>query len=123
LYFDLARALATEGVNSVRVDYRRPGDLVTCVLDVAVAVDLAQRCGGKRFVVMGHSFGGAVAIGAAASLPDLVTGVVTLAGQSAAANRPPNSAGSRSCCCTARTTRSSRSPRPRRCGRSPGTGR
>jgi pimeloyl-ACP methyl ester carboxylesterase len=31
---------------------------------VAVAVDLAQRCGGKRFVVMGHSFGGAVAIGA-----------------------------------------------------------
>lgn len=83
LYFDLARGLAVEGVNSVRVDYRRPGDLAACILDVAVAVDLAQRCGGKRFVVMGHSFGGAVAIGGAASLPDLVTGVVTLAGQSA----------------------------------------
>jgi pimeloyl-ACP methyl ester carboxylesterase len=83
MYFDLARALAEEGVNSVRVDYRRPGDLAACILDIAVAVDLAQRCGGKRFVVVGHSFGGAVAIGAAAALPDLVAGVVSLAGQSA----------------------------------------
>jgi uncharacterized protein len=83
LYFDLARALVPAGVTFLRVDYRRPGDLGSCVLDLAVAVDLAERSGGTRFVVVGHSFGGAVVIRAAAALPDLVVGVVTLAGQSA----------------------------------------
>jgi alpha/beta superfamily hydrolase len=83
LYFDLARTLAPAGVTTVRVDYRQPNHLPACVLDMAVAVDLAERCGGKRFVVIGHSFGGAVAIGAAAAMPDHVVGVVTLASQSA----------------------------------------
>lgn len=83
LYFDLARTLAAAGVTTLRVDYRQPNHLPTCVLDVAVAVDLAERCGGTRFVVLGHSFGGAVAIGAAAAMPDLVVAVVTLASQSA----------------------------------------
>src|SRR5262249_28355231 len=76
LYSDLARTLAAQGVGSVRVDYRRPGDLTACVVDVAVAIELAQRLGGSRFVVAGHSFGGAVAIGAATALAELVTGVV-----------------------------------------------
>ncbi len=83
LYFDLARALAPAGVTTVRVDYRQPNNLQACVLDVAVAVDLAERCGGERFVVLGHSFGGAVAVGAGAAMPDHVAGVVTLATQSA----------------------------------------
>jgi pimeloyl-ACP methyl ester carboxylesterase len=83
LYYDLARTLAGQGVGSVRVDYRRPGDQNACVLDVAVAIDLAQRTGAGRFVVIGHSFGGAVAIGAGAALLELVGGVVCLAGQSA----------------------------------------
>lgn len=83
LYFDLARALAATGVTTVRVDYRQPNHLPACVLDVAVAVDLAERCGGTRFVVIGHSFGGAVAIGAAAAMPEHVVGLATLASQSA----------------------------------------
>jgi pimeloyl-ACP methyl ester carboxylesterase len=83
LYFDLARVLAEHGVGSVRVDYRRAGELNNCVLDVAVAIDLAQRTGGNRFVVVGHSFGGAVAISAGAALLELVSGVICLAGQSA----------------------------------------
>lgn len=83
LYFDLARTLAQAGVTTVRVDYRQPNHLPGCVLDMAVAVDLAERCGGTRYIVLGHSFGGAVAVGAGAALPDHVAAVVTLATQSA----------------------------------------
>lgn len=83
LYHDLARRLAGEGVCTVRVDYRQPGQLQPCILDAAVAVDLAERVGGERFVLVGHSFGGAVAVGAGASLPDHVVAVATLATQSA----------------------------------------
>jgi pimeloyl-ACP methyl ester carboxylesterase len=83
LYHDLARRLAGDGVCTVRVDYRQPGRLQPCVLDAAVAVDLAERIGGERFAVVGHSFGGAVAVGAGAYLPDHVVAVATLAGQSA----------------------------------------
>jgi pimeloyl-ACP methyl ester carboxylesterase len=75
--------LAEVGVCTIRVDYRIPGHLSSCILDVAVAIDLAHRAGGSRFMVVGHSFGGAVAIGAAVNLPDLVVGVATLATQSA----------------------------------------
>jgi pimeloyl-ACP methyl ester carboxylesterase len=83
LYFDLARTLAAAGVTTVRVDYRQPNHLPACILDVAVAVDLAERCGGTRFVVVGHSFGGAVAIAAGAAMPEHVVAIVTLATQSA----------------------------------------
>lgn len=83
LYFDLATSLAPEGIATVRVDYRRPGNLASCVFDVAVAIDVAIREGSASFVIVGHSFGGAVAISAAAALPDVVTAVVSLAGQSA----------------------------------------
>jgi pimeloyl-ACP methyl ester carboxylesterase len=83
LYFDLARTLTAAGVTTVRVDYRQPNHLPSCVVDVAVAVDLAERCGGTRFVVVGHSFGGAVAIGAGAAMPEHVVAVATLATQSA----------------------------------------
>lgn len=83
LYFDLARSLADAGVCTVRVDYRQPGQLQPCILDVAVAVDLAERVGGTRFVLVGHSFGGAVVVSAGAGLPDHVVAVATLATQSA----------------------------------------
>ena len=82
LFQDVARTLAMLDVYTVRVDYRLPGDLASCVLDVGVAMDLASRRGAERFVLMGHSFGGAVAI-QAASVIEVVTAVVTLATQSA----------------------------------------
>jgi alpha-beta hydrolase superfamily lysophospholipase len=83
IYHALGRELAAEGVGVLRVGYRRPNDLDACILDVAAAVDVASRRGGRRFVVMGHSFGGAVAVGVASMLPDDVRGVVTFATQSA----------------------------------------
>jgi pimeloyl-ACP methyl ester carboxylesterase len=51
--------------------------------DVSAAADLASRAGGRRFVVVGHSFGGAVAIQAGVVLGEHCRGVVTLATQSA----------------------------------------
>jgi len=83
LYHDLGERFAAEGIATIRVGYRRPNDLDACVHDLCAAADLAHRNGGRRFVTMGHSFGGAVAVGAGVRLPSLVTGVVTLATQSA----------------------------------------
>ena len=83
LYHDLATALAAKGVGTIRVGYRRPNDLETCTLDVGAAADVANRGGAKRFVVIGHSFGGAVAINAGVALRRVTRGVVTLSTQSA----------------------------------------
>ena len=83
LYHDLGVELAGRGMGAIRVGWRQPNDLTECVLDMAAAADLASRGGGTRFVTAGHSFGGAVAVGAAISLPSSVVGVVTFATQSA----------------------------------------
>ena len=83
LYHDLGVALAARGIGTVRVGYRKPNDLPRCVHDVAAAADLAGRRGARQFVVMGHSFGGAVAIQVGAVLGTHCRGVVTLSTQSA----------------------------------------
>jgi acetyl esterase/lipase len=83
LYHDLGVALAARGIGSLRVGYRRPNHLEACVLDLGSAADVASRGGGRRFVVIGHSFGGAVAVNAAAALRGAMRGVVTLSTQSA----------------------------------------
>lgn len=82
-YHDLGVAFAAMGIGTVRVGYRQPNNLSECILDMAAACDLAARAGGERFVTVGHSFGGAVAIGTGIALPAHVVGVVTLATQSA----------------------------------------
>jgi fermentation-respiration switch protein FrsA (DUF1100 family) len=83
LYHALGTSLAALGIGTVRVGYRKPNDLSRCVHDVAAASDLAGRRGARRFVAMGHSFGGAVAIQTGAVLGTHCRGVVTLATQSA----------------------------------------
>ncbi len=83
LYHRLGTDLAAHGVGTVRVGYRKPNDLSRCMHDVAASADLASRSGGRRFVVMGHSFGGAVAIQAGVVLGEHCAGVVTLSTQSA----------------------------------------
>src|SRR5882724_1608425 len=63
LYAELGERLWTDHeIATVRVGYRAPNHLPRCVHDVAATADLASRRGARRFVVMGHSFGGAVAI-------------------------------------------------------------
>jgi pimeloyl-ACP methyl ester carboxylesterase len=83
LYHALGQQLAERGIGTVRVGYRKPNDLTRCVHDLAAAADLASRGGACRFVVIGHSFGGAVAIQAGVVLGEHCRGVVTLATQSA----------------------------------------
>lgn len=83
LYHDLATTFAAQGIGTLRVGYRKPNDLVRCVHDVAAAADLASRAGGQRFVTVGHSFGGAVAVQAGMVLGAHCAGVVTLSTQSA----------------------------------------
>ena len=68
----------------LRLSYRRPNDLDACCVDMAATVQLAVGGGGaERVVVMGHSFGGAVAVRVAVGLAEMVAGVVTFATQSA----------------------------------------
>ena len=83
LYHRLGVEWAERGVQVLRVGYRRAGDLEPCSLDVAAAVQLAVGAGAERVVVMGHSFGGAVAVRVGVGLDPLVAGVVTFATQSA----------------------------------------
>ena len=83
LYHRLGVALADDGIGFVRVSYRRPNDLEACVYDVAAAGQIASAHGAVSAVVMGHSFGGAVAVRVGVAMPDFVAGVVTFATQSA----------------------------------------
>ena len=83
IYHDLGSFFAEQGIGTVRVGYRKPNDLSRCVHDLAAAADLASRSGARRFVTVGHSFGGAVALQAGVILGEHCRGVVTLATQSA----------------------------------------
>ncbi len=83
LYQRLGDTWAGRGVPVLRVSYRRPNDLDACCVDVAAAVQLAVGTGAERVVVMGHSFGGAVAVRVGVGLDEFVAGVVTFATQSA----------------------------------------
>jgi alpha/beta superfamily hydrolase len=84
MYHRLGRALGEQGIGVLRVGYRTPNDLDRCVHDTLAVLELAARHGARRFATVGHSFGGAVAIQAAAHLDaDTAPAVVTLATQSA----------------------------------------
>lgn len=83
LYQRLGETWAGRGVPVLRVSYRRPNDLDACCTDVAATVQLAVGAGAERVVLMGHSFGGAVAVRVAVGLEPFVAGVVTFATQSA----------------------------------------
>jgi pimeloyl-ACP methyl ester carboxylesterase len=84
VYHALGCQLAEQhGIATLRVGYRKPNDMSSCVHDVAAAGDLASRSGARRFVVIGHSFGGAVAVQAGVVLGAHCRGVITLSTQSA----------------------------------------
>ncbi len=82
LYQRLGDRWAGRGVRFLRVGYREPNNLDLCAHDLAVGVELARDAGAERVVVMGHSFGGAVAIRAAVVMTGSVAGAVTFATQS-----------------------------------------
>lgn len=88
LYQELGDRWSQRGVPVLRVSYRRPNDLDACCLDAAAAVQMALDAGSERIVVMGHSFGGAVAVRVGVAM-DEVAGVVTFATQSAGCEIAP----------------------------------
>ena len=83
LYLELGLELAAEGRAAMAIGYRKPGDLTRSLLDTCAAADLALRNGAARFAILGHSFGGAVAIQAASTFAAHTAGVITYATQSA----------------------------------------
>lgn len=84
LYHRLGEEWSRRGVAVLRVSYRKPNDLDLCCVDVAAAVQLAiGGAGADKVVLMGHSFGGAVAVRVGVGLNEMVAGIATFATQSA----------------------------------------
>lgn len=89
LYQFLGDELGELGIATLRVSYRRPNDLERCVEDAGAACEMAVAEGARSLVIMGHSFGGAVAINCAAFVGDIAAGIVTLSTQSAGCEIAP----------------------------------
>ncbi len=81
LYPRLAISLRRNGISSIRVKYRRPNRLGECTLDSAIAMRFLLEEGVTKLGVVGHSFGGAVAVQSAWNVRDVKT-IVLLATQS-----------------------------------------
>ena len=80
VYLRLSRELVARGVTSLRVGYRNAGEFDECVLDALAACSFLRGIGAERAVVVGHSFGGAVAI-RAGELAPLASAVAALSPQ------------------------------------------
>ncbi len=79
-YARLSELLISQGITSLRLDYRFPNDLLECVLDLLTGVEYLKENGYGPVVVVGHSFGGAVVIAAGATSGH-IKGVVSLSPQ------------------------------------------
>ncbi|MBP2294887.1 alpha/beta hydrolase [Azospirillum rugosum] len=81
LYPRLAADLTQAGIASLRIRFRNPHDLEEAVYDVLCGLTFLGQQGIHHTALVGHSFGGAVVIQAAASNRGAVCTVVTLASQ------------------------------------------
>jgi fermentation-respiration switch protein FrsA (DUF1100 family) len=82
LYTRLGRQFRESGTASLKLDYRLPGDLEGCILDVLIGLAYLESLGKSRIVLVGHSFGGAVVINAGV-ISDAVIAVAALSSQTA----------------------------------------
>ncbi len=80
IFANLAEAFTSQGIASLRLNYRHPSVYSESVLDALAGLEFLQRQGCARVAVVGHSFGGAVAI-TAGTLSPQVTAVVALSPQ------------------------------------------
>lgn len=81
LYPRLSRQLASEGVASLRLDYRHPNQLLDCILDTLAGIIYLEEIGCQKVALVGHSFGGAVVISAGVA-SEAVVGVAAISSQS-----------------------------------------
>ena len=80
IYAQASRQLQRENFAALRLGTRERGHLSHCVLDVLLGIEFLQRRGVTHIALVGHSFGGAVAMTAAAHTPE-VSAVAALATQ------------------------------------------
>ena len=80
LYPAACEQLQARGIAGLRLHYRRPNDLVECILDTLGGVAFLVKEGATEIALVGHSFGGAVVISAAAVSPH-VKAVVPMSSQ------------------------------------------
>src|SRR5579872_2325070 len=80
LYPEACHRLQRRGVAGLRVGYRFPGHLESCVLDTLLGVEFLAGEGIHDVVLVGHSFGGAVVV-AAGALSEEVKAVVPISTQ------------------------------------------
>ena len=80
LYAELSEEFTGHGITSLRMDYRHPNEIQECALDLLAGINFLRAIEYGPVVVVGHSFGGAVVI-AAAAFSDHVAGVVSLSPQ------------------------------------------
>lgn len=83
IYADFADALPQRGIGVLRLDFRiktSPGPIDDGTFDVLAGVDWLERLGVERVALIGHSYGGAIVIRAAAR-SDAVVGTCALSTQ------------------------------------------
>lgn len=80
VFVRLGNDLAGNGISAIRVKYREPGEFEECVADAMAALSFLKAVGAERVVLVGHSFGGAVAV-KAGELSPLSTAVCSMSTQ------------------------------------------
>jgi pimeloyl-ACP methyl ester carboxylesterase len=85
LYPRLGLAMPKRGITVARLDYRAPNEFGECLVDAMAALTFLGGVGHQRVTLIGHSFGGAVAINAG-TLGSIVTTVIALSSQLAGAH-------------------------------------
>ncbi|MDP2920460.1 MAG: dienelactone hydrolase family protein [Dehalococcoidia bacterium] len=76
----LSQQMVADGFSSLRLHYRHPGNFEDCVQDVLAGIDFLRERGVNNVALVGHSFGGAVAI-QAGTMSQNVKAVVGLSSQ------------------------------------------
>jgi alpha/beta superfamily hydrolase len=85
LYPRLGSELPRKGITVARANYRTPNDFDECVLDTLAALTFLKGTGHQSAAIIGHSFGGAVAISAGV-LSAVAAAVVAISSQLAGAH-------------------------------------
>src|ERR1700730_184542 len=92
LYARLGLELPRLGITVARLNYRMPSEFGECVLDTIAGLTFLKGLQYERAALIGHSFGGAVAINAGTLAPMVTTGIAVssqLAGACAVAALAP----------------------------------
>ncbi|MGH7913548.1 MAG: alpha/beta hydrolase family protein [Candidatus Binataceae bacterium] len=85
LYVRLGQELPRLGITMARLNYRMPGEFGECVIDTMAGLTFLKAMRYERAALIGHSFGGAVAINAGTLAP-MVTTVIAVSSQLAGAH-------------------------------------